>query len=332
MNCRKLLITGATGALGPTVVNVLFNKGYRIRVFSLDPLRNASFPSEVEVIYGDITKEKMDTVLKGIDGVVHMAALLHINNPSPDMIPKYEEVNVAGTENVVRSSIVARVRRIVFFSTIAVYGNTEGRIADESSPTKPAGFYAKTKLRAEKIVLNAKNSDGHPIGTVLRFGSVYGPRVKGNYYYLLKAISKGMFIPIGKGGNRRSLVFENDVPQAVIRALEHESAPGNVYNVTDGNLYTVEQIIESIYAALGKKPPKMRLPVLPIHRLYALFEDGCNILGIRPRFGRWTLEKYTEDAAVNSKKIMTELGFVPYYDLKKGWQETVRQMSKIGII
>jgi len=332
VNYPKLLITGATGALGPTVVNALYNKGYRIKVFSLDPLKNASFPSGVEVIYGDITKEKIDIILKGIDGVVHMAAVLHINNPSPNMIPKYEEVNVVGTDNVVRYSILAGVRRIILFSTIAVYGNTEGRIADETSPPRPNGLYAKTKLKAEKIVLRAKSVDGVPIGTVLRFGAVYGPRVKGNYYYLLKAISKGRFIPIGKGENRRSLVFENDVPQAVMRALEHESAPGNVYNVTDGNVYTVKEIIESIYAAFGKNPPKMHLPVWPANSLFALFENGCHFLRVRPRFGRWTLEKYTEDAAVNGQKIMTELGFGPNYDLRKGWQETVLQMRVSGLL
>ena len=86
---------------------------------------------------------------------VHMAALLHIVNPPPELREKYERVNIGGTAMVVEAAIKAGVKRVVLFSTIAVYGPSEGRVLNEMSPTHPDTFYAQTKCTAEQIVLNA---------------------------------------------------------------------------------------------------------------------------------------------------------------------------------
>ena len=91
-------------------------------------------------------------------------------------------------------------------STIAVYGPSDGCVLNEMSPTHPGTFYAQTKRAAEQIVLKAKQSDGQPLGTVLRFGAIYGPRIKGNYQRLLQSLARGRFIPIGDGSNRRTLL------------------------------------------------------------------------------------------------------------------------------
>ena len=108
-----------------------------------------------------------------------MAALLHIVNPLPELREKYERVNVGGTATVVEAAIKAGVKRAVLFSTIAVYGPSDGRVLNEMSSTHPDTFYAQTKRAAEQIVLNARGADGQPLGTVLRLGAVYGSRIKG---------------------------------------------------------------------------------------------------------------------------------------------------------
>ena len=89
--------------------------------------------------------------------------------PPPELREKYEHVNVGGTATVVEAAIKAGVKRVVLFSTIAVYGQSGGHVLNEMSPTHPDTFYAQTKLAAEQIVLNAKGADGQPLGTVLRF-------------------------------------------------------------------------------------------------------------------------------------------------------------------
>ena len=135
--------------------------------------------------------------MRGVDAVVHMAALLHIINPPPELREKYERVNIGGTATVVEAAIKAGLKRVVLFSTIAVYGPSDGCVLNEMSPTHPDTFYAQTKRAAEQIVLNARGADGQPLGTVLRVGAVYGSRIKGNYERLTHALARHRFIPNG---------------------------------------------------------------------------------------------------------------------------------------
>ena len=194
------------------------------------------------------------------------------------------------------------------------------------SPTHPDTFYAQTKLNSEKIILNAKRKDGQQLGTVLRLGAVYGFRIKGNYERLTQALARNRFIPIGNGLNRRTLVYDKDVGRAAVLAVSHPAAAGRVFNVTDGAFHTLNEIIESICSALGRKPPQLSLPISPTRALVGLVEKGSRSIGIKPPVTREIIDKYTEDIAVDGSFIQKELGFMPQYDLKTGWEETIREM------
>jgi UDP-glucose 4-epimerase len=134
------------------------------------------------------------------------------------------------------------------------------------------------------------------------------------------------FIPIGSGRNRRTLVYDKDVGRAAVLAVSHPAAAGRVFNVTDGTFHTLNEIIESICSALGRKPPRLSLPVGPTRALVGLIEKGSHAIGLKPPITRAIIDKYTEDIAVDGSLIQKELGFVPQYDLKTGWEETVREM------
>ena len=87
----------------------------------------------------------------------------------------------------------------------------------------------------------------------------------------------------------------------------------------------MNEIIESICSALGRKPPRLSLPVGPARTLVGLIEKGSSAIGIKPPVTKAIIDKYTEDIAVDGSLIQKELGFVPQYDLKTGWEETVRE-------
>jgi len=206
---------------------------------------------------------------------------------------------------------------------------------------QPDTFYAQTKLAAERIVLNSRGTDGQPLGTVLRLGAVYGSRIKGNYERLTHALARYHFIPIGNGLNRRTLVYDKDVGRAAALAISHPAAAGphtnpvgvgagRVFNVTDGEFHTLNEIIESICSALGRKPPRLSLPIGPVRFAAGIVEDIVRLVGRQAQISRATIEKYTEDIAVDSSRIQTELGFKPQYDLRSGWQETVQEMRRMG--
>jgi len=264
--------------------------------------------------------------MQGVDAVVHMAALLHIVNPPSEMREKYERINVGGTATVVEAAISAGVKRLVLFSTITVYGQANGQVLNEQSPTHPETFYAQTKLAAEKIVLNANRKDGQPLGTVFRLGAVYGSRIKGNYERLTHALEQHRFIPIGNGLNRRTLIYDKDVGSAAVLAVTHPTAAGRIFNVTDCRFHTLNEIIETICFALRRKPPRLSLPVGPTRSLVGFVEKGCRAIGLPPPVTRQLIDKYTEDIAVDGSLIQKELGFMPQYDLKAGWEETIHEM------
>jgi UDP-glucose 4-epimerase len=268
--------------------------------------------------------------MQGVDAVVHMAALLHIVSPSSELLGRYERINVGGTATVVEAAVKVGVKRVVLFSTIAVYGQADGQVLDEHSPTKPVTFYAQTKLAAEKIVLNAKNVDGHHLGTVLRLGAVYGSRIKGNYERLTHALARNRFIPVGDGLNRRTLVYDKDVGRAAVLAAFHPAAAGRIFNVTDGAFHTLNEIIESICSALGCKPPRLSLPSGIIRSLAGAIEGGYHIFGLSSPVTPEMVDKYTEDIAVSGCLIQKELEFLPQYDLKAGWHETIGEMRHMG--
>jgi len=260
------------------------------------------------------------------------AALVVIVNPPAALQEQYERINVGGTSTVVAAAVQAGVGRVAFFSTIAVYGPSHGKILTEDTPSRPDTFYARTKLAAEKIVLEAKGADGGPIGVVLRLGAVYGSGIKGNYQRLVQSLAKGCFIPVGDGSNRRSLVYDRDVAQAAVLAAAHPDAAGRIYNVTDGEFHTMKDIIATLCHALGRRPPAFALPLPPVRWAAGLLEESSKIVHLRSPMTRETITKYTEDMAVDGQRIRKELGFTPRYDLSHGWKETVQEMRQAGIL
>ncbi|NLA41657.1 MAG: NAD-dependent epimerase/dehydratase family protein [Smithella sp.] len=328
-----VLVTGATGAVGPRVVAALLEAGHRVRTLSLDAPPGDAWPVGVEALPGDITDpEAVAAAMAGVEGVIHLAALLHIVNPSPELKPRYERINVGGTAAVVEAACRAGVERVVFFSTIAVYGPSDGGVLTEESPLRPDSFYAQTKVEAERIVLAAKRADGESLGTVLRLGAVYGARIKGNYRRLLLALAHGRFIPIGSGTNRRTLVYDRDVAQAALVALRHPATAGGVFNITDGQYHAMEAIIATLSAVLGRRPPRLALPTGPVRVLAGVIEDIGRHLGRNAPIVRATIDKYTEDIAVDGRKFRIQTGFVPRYDLVTGWRETTNEMRRYGDI
>jgi UDP-glucose 4-epimerase len=327
MRAKTILVTGGTGAVGPRVVEALVAEGYAVRILALDAPKPGELPAGVELRVGSvIDPDIVREAVQGCEGVIHMAALLHIVNPEPALRARYEAVNVGGTRTVLEAAQTAGVQRVVFFSTIAVYGygqrGGQTEILTETSVCQPDTFYGETKLAAEKLVLGARRADGVPLGTILRMGAIYGAGIKGNYRKLALALAKHRFIPVGRGENRRSLVYDRDVAAATVLALRAPQAAGQVYNVTDNCFHTLDEIIRAICEALGRRPPCVRIP-LSMARLAASSADLLlRLVGKRPVM-RAAVDKYVEEVMVSGEKIRRELGFVPKYSLREGWRECV---------
>lgn len=321
-------MTGATGVIGPTLVGRLVEHGYQVRVLARKPPAPGLFSRAVEVAYGDITDEvAVHTAVAGADVVFHLAAKLHINNPDPALRSEYNRINVHGAQLIAQAAAEAAVARVVFFSTIAVYGQTRpGEVLDESSPARIGSLYAESKREAEFVMLTARRrSDGEPLAVVLRVAGTYGPRIKGNYRQLAEWLRRGWFVQIGRGDNRRTLVHHYDVAAAAVLAAEHPRAAGAIFNVTDGSIHTFREIVAAIALAMNRRAPAFFLPETPI-RLGAGLFDGMLKLGRHSAIAQPLLNKMLEDLAVSGRKIQDVLGFRPVFDLETGWAETIKQL------
>ena len=137
----------------------------------------------------------------------------------------------------------------------------------------------------------------------------------------MKVLAKGRFIPIGDGENRRTLIYDRDVARAAVLAAGHPAAAGKIFNVSDGQFHTLNEIITVMCMCLGRRCPRISVPVAPVRFAVGVLEDAARLFGRKFPIGRGTIDKYTEDVAVDSQRIRTELGFVPEYDLVKGWRE-----------
>jgi UDP-glucose 4-epimerase len=306
---------------GPALVNLLLEKGYDVRIFSRHCASSNDFPEEVERFQGDLLDRRaVSKALKDVHGVFHLAAKLH-DTKGLCHGDEYQRINVEGTDVLVSEARAAGVARFVFFSTINVYGCTgRNEWFDEASPVSPRDRYSRSKLEAEKLVLGAGQDgvDGFS-AVVLRVAAVYGKRMKGNYKTLASYLKMGGFLLFGDGENKRTLVFDKDLAAAALLALEHPRAQGKIYNITDGHVHSFNGIVSSMCRSLGRKDSFLNVPEKLVGLIARLENKAPFPLGVS-RFTRMA-EKQMESIAVSGEKVQRELGFVPGYDLSKGWKE-----------
>jgi nucleoside-diphosphate-sugar epimerase len=327
-----VLITGATGALGPAVLRAFSAAGWGIRTTSRKPPNPGSLAASFPHVSADIgDRAALHNVMQGVDVVLHMAALLHVFDRAESRQHEYRRVNVDGTAAVVDAARACGVRRVVGVSSIAVYGPHGGTI-DETTQPHPDTPYGSTKLEAERIILAATSAHGAALACVLRLAAVYGPSVKGNYERLLRAVARRRFIPVGRGENSRTLVFEDDVASAMLLAATHGAAAGRVFNVTDGTVHTVAEILAAISEALGRRPPRVAIPKSLVFAGVRGVEAAFRLARRSPPVRTSTVEKYLESVAVSGTLIRAALGFQPRWTLADGWRHTVLELRREGRI
>jgi len=321
-----VLVTGATGTIGPLLVDHLLSNGHFVRVFSRHKTKPLSSHRNLDIIQGDIRDPaSLSKAMDQVDVVFHLAAKLHINNPSPELYDEYYQINVQGSANVAKAVVENNVDRLVHFSTINVYGasHKSSELFDEISPYRPQSIYAESKAEAEKAILEIFRNLKSSSMVILRLAAVYGPQMQGNYGLLVKALRNRLFWPIGPCDNRRTLVFIDDLIRGALLAAVHPKAAGEVYNLTDGRTHTLMQIIEAISNAIGRKPPRIHIPE-NYARFMAATADKALAFGGRSHARLGVLiEKLLEDVAVSGDKMCRDLGFRPQVPLLQGWQRAV---------
>ncbi len=263
---KTILVTGGAGFIGSHVVELLLTYGYRVVVLDdLSTGRSEYLPSDAEFIQGDVrSKEDIARAFSvGLDAVIHIAGQASIklsyNDPLHDL-----GVNTNGTLNILNACITHRVKRLLFASSMTVYGNPVVCPTPESAPPDPVSYYAVTKYAAERYVhLTGARSDlGFPLNvTSFRMFNVYGERqsltnaYQGVLAIFLGRVLRGEEIVIHSDGEQsRDFVYVRDVARAWVEALDNRDTYGQVINLGTGLPTSVNTLCNAVLAAFGHTP------------------------------------------------------------------------------
>jgi UDP-glucose 4-epimerase len=235
-----ILVTGSNGYVGGSFIH-LYKNQYNFKTFSL------------------LTQNLEDINFKGVDVVLHCAALVH--QKVEYSYQKYHEINVEYPFELAKLARKNGLKQFIFMSTVAVYGDDE-QYLDENSICKPVTLYGKNKLEAEKELLGLsekgqRNNDGF-IVSIIRFPMVYGKDAPGNIDSLVKVIKKVPIIPLDGIKNRRSFVYIGNLCYLLDTVIEqHQSG---ILLASDDKPLSTTHLIELIAKELDKKIYLVKIP------------------------------------------------------------------------
>ena len=318
----RYLVTGASGFIGPYLVDRILSEGHFCRCLVRDPRKMTLSPSDhLEIVKGDVTRpETLKGVAEGIDRVLHLATLGHMNNFK---VPQemFEAVNVDGTRHIMQAALEAGVERVVHCSSVAAMGICEDLPATEESPCNPHHPYGKSKLKGEEVV-RAFAASGLP-ACILRFSMVYGPGDWRDMLKLTRMAKKGLFPRVGKRPKLTPLIHVRDAVEAILLAAERGKS-GETYLVTNACSETFDRLREMILEGLGIRRPALYVPEKLALELATLAELIFTRLGKVPPVSRKNIESTLADRVFSIEKARKELGFMPKVDPAEGIRETVQ--------
>jgi len=241
---KSILVTGATGFIGSRLVNSLIDKGYNVTSLIR---KGKEGNSKSNIIYGDVTDEKIDFKDLEFDCVFHLAS----HTPLERNKKILEKVNLKGTKKLFEE-IKSKTKSIIYISGLGVYGETGGKIIDENQQYNPNTNFVKIRLDAEKY-LKEKSIQNKIDFTVVHFGDVYGP--DGWFYNMLvKRLKKNTF-RMPKGGDYyKGFVHVNDAVGSMISVLEHKSF-GESFIVADSMPITFKEFSNFTADQINAKHP-----------------------------------------------------------------------------
>lgn len=310
-----ILVTGAAGFVGRNLCRYLAGRhGLRLAVRSPGPATEALRGFGDVVAAGEVGgATDWSASLQGVRAVVHLANRAHVMREAAgtDTLAACRAVNVEGTRCLAEQAAAAGVRRFVYLSSVKVLGErTQAQAFDDASPPAPEDPYAQSKWEAEHALRNVAARTGLEI-VVLRPPLVYGPGVGANFLQLMRAVDRGLPLPVAAIRNRRSLLYAGNLAGAIEAVLAHPAAAGRAYVVSDGEPVSTAQLVAMLALALGVADRSWPLPA-------ALLRLAGAVTGRRTAVARLTDSLEVDDAA-----IRRDLQWSPPFTMAEGLCETV---------
>jgi UDP-glucose 4-epimerase len=308
----RILVTGGAGFIGSHLSDRLVREGHRVTVIDSEVTgRTANLPAAAIYTKGDVTcaADVEPVFAEGLDAVCHIAGQVSLIqsfvNPLVDL-----RTNVGGTVNVLQLCLKYHVPRMLYASSMTVYGSNEQLPTPESAPCKPISYYGITKFAAERYVhTTAERTDldfkFHV--TSFRMYNVYGPRqaldnpYQGVLGIFLGNLLRGEPITIfGDGHQSRDFIYVDDIVDAWVSALANPETYGGAFNLGSGHRLSIRQLADQVLSAFDRT-----------------HDDGTVVHAP----GRPGEQRHVEADITLARKV---LGWEPRVPFNKGLAETVR--------
>lgn len=306
------LVTGATSSLGVEVVRRLVARGDEVRVIIRQhPEHNPEWkrlPSGAKPYVADMSVPAGETgralreACTGVDQIFHFASADRVKTSK---FSKFVEINVIGTENLLRAFIEANPGEsevhIIYSSSSAVYGYSRpGETLTEESKTAPVTPYGESKLMGEHVIKAFAAANKRVRYTILRIGIMYGEGYDMGFNRVFRMLSEGRMRVIGDGSNHLCLINARDAADAMILCSEEKKSLNKTYNLTDGVKYTQKELIGLAAKFLGAPAPKAKINkfLVRMMTLGRSFDDS-------------ELQFLLSDRVMSIDRIKSELGFRP---------------------
>jgi dihydroflavonol-4-reductase len=319
----RAFVTGGTGFIGGHLVRKLRERGDDVVALVRSPEKAAELKQQgVELIEGDMSS--VDAIRRGTEGadaVFHGAAIYKVGIPKSQHEEMYES-NVRGTERVLDAAIQAGVPRIVYISTINVFGNTHGETVDETYERNLddgyLSYYDQTKYESHQVAED-RIAKGAPI-IIVQPGGVYGPKDHSEVGNMIGQYRKGRLPAVPFPDTGLNMVHVEDVADGTLLAYDR-GEPGQSY-VLGGEITTMRGILEKVALIDGKKPPKRTMPTGVLRAMAPVAPVFGKLMGLPPNVKEVISASEGVTYWGTDTKARERLGYSPR-DLETGLRQTL---------
>lgn len=294
-----ILVTGASGFVGGALLRRLSGEGQAVRGAYRSGAARPSAGIETVTI-GDLGPAlDWTAALESVAVVVHTAARVHVmRDTADDPLDEFRRANVEGTLGLARQAAAAGVQRFVFVSSVKVHGESTppGKPFSEHDEPAPQDAYGQSKLEAEQGLSAISAQTGMEL-VIIRPPLVYGPGVRANFQTLMRAVARGLPLPLAAVDNRRSLVALDNLVDFIATCIVHPAAANQTFLVCDGEDLSTPALIRRMAAAMGRPARLFAVPVW-------LLQAGAVMLG-RPA----VFQRLCGNLQLDISKARTMLGW-----------------------
>lgn len=313
----KVTLIGGSGFVGTRLAERLLASGHEVKI--ADKKDSRKYP-ELRV-YCDVREpETLLRELAGSDVVVNLAAE-HRDDVTPRSL--YDDVNVKGAANVRDACSALGIRKLVFTSSVAVYGFAPAG-TDETGEINYFNDYGRTKWLAEQEYRKWLTPGSGNSLVIVRPTVIFGEQNRGNVYNLLSHIAAGRFPMVGKGTNHKSMNYVENVAAFLEYELSRDDDPGeHLYNYCDEPAYDMNHLVMDVYAALGR--PRKRLFHWPYWMAYCgglCFDLAAFLTRRKFSISSIRVKKFTQDTYFVGAAVR-KTGFVAPVSLREGLKRTI---------